>query len=194
MKIGIIDYGAGNLQSVKNALEKLNFKFGEISAPADFAKFDKIILPGVGAAGATMKNLRAKKFDEKIRETKKPFLGICLGMQLLAEFCAENETETLGIFPGKILPFPNFLKKPQIGWNKIFLQKKSKLFAGISDENYFYFVHSFFWENLQTATATSFYGVEFAAAVEKENFFGVQFHPEKSGETGLKILKNFCDF
>jgi len=199
--IAIIDYGAGNIQSMTNALTKLGRKFKVVSSgneflqfERDFVKFDRVILPGVGAAKFAMDELRERKFIEILQNLTIPFFGVCLGMQLLAEWSDEGEVECLGIVPGKVKKFEKSeLKVPQVGWNKVYNMRKSPLFDGIDDKEYFYFVNSYFLPIYErTLLAKSFYENDFSAAIFWENFYGVQFHPEKSGEIGLKLLNNFC--
>jgi glutamine amidotransferase len=192
--IGIIDYDAGNIFSLSNSLTKIGQEFFIIKSSADFAKANKIILPGVGNASFAMQKLRDRNLIDSIISTKIPFLGICLGMQLLTGFSEEGNTDCLGIIQGSmVVKFKNSVKVPQIGWNKVFCENESTLFDGISDGSYFYYVNSFCIKNTDFVTAESEYGVSFAAAVKKDNFYGVQFHPEKSGEDGLKLLLNFCE-
>lgn len=198
--IAIIDYNAGNLKSVEKALIHLGEPcvitgdFREIEAA------DKVILPGVGAFGDAMAELRRCELDRVIRETVqagKPFLGICLGLQLLFEGSEESAgVEGLHILDGKILRIPETegLKIPHIGWNSLALQRQGRLFAGLTEEPYVYFVHSYYLhaEDENIVRATTEYGAHIHASVECGNVFACQFHPEKSGETGLAILKNFA--
>lgn len=195
MKIGIINYGAGNLKSICNALSMLNKNFGIISAPEELLYFDKIIFPGVGAAGNAMKKLKVKGFINRIKKIKKPFLGICLGSQLLADFSEENNTKCFGIIPGVVKRFKSSdLKIPQIGWNKVEFKADLPLFKGIKNGSYFYFVNSYYLDiSEKFVFGTTDYGVSFPAVIQKKNFYGVQFHPEKSGEAGLELLSNFCE-
>jgi imidazole glycerol-phosphate synthase subunit HisH len=195
--IGIIDYGLGNLTSVKNALDKLNIP-NLISGDASKLKNTTgLILPGVGAAGQGMKNLRELKLDTFIKEqikSGKPFLGTCLGIQLLFDFSEEDNTKCLGIFKGTVKKFPASLKAPQIGWNNVgILNNNSPLMKNLKDESYFYFVNSYYPEPLDKSiiTGVTEYGIIFASIIEKDNVFATQFHSEKSGEDGLQLLKNF---
>ena len=194
MKIGIIDYGAGNILSVKNALIKLGRNFALSADPAVLGTCDKLIFPGVGAAGAAMSALRARDLQNFIVNFEKPFLGICLGLQLLADRSEEADTKCLGILPGEVKLFKTGLKVPQIGWNRVNFMKESALFDGIVDESNFYFVNSY---HLQTddefVLAKTLYGCFFPSIIRKNNFYATQFHPEKSGERGLKLLSNFCE-
>ncbi len=190
MKIAIIDYGAGNVQSVQFALNRLGFE-GILSADADFiSSVDKVIFPGVGAANSAMKKLRESGLYQIIPSLKQPVLGICLGMQLLCNYSEEGNTESLGIFDVAVKKFSAENKIPQMGWNTIY-NLESALFEGISEKDYVYLVHSFYAEKMKNTIATTNYGLEYSSALQKDNFFGVQFHPEKSGKTGEKILGNF---
>jgi imidazole glycerol-phosphate synthase subunit HisH len=193
MKIAIVKYNAGNVESVKNALNRLAIEPWVSDDPEDLKNADKVIFPGVGEASTAMRYLRKRKLDQVIKSLKQPVLGICLGMQLLCDFSEENETRCLGILPGKVRKFESeMLKIPQMGWNKIF-DLKGKLLAGISENSYMYFVHSYYVEAGINTTATCSYEVNFSAAVEHKNFYAVQFHAEKSGEVGAKILENFLN-
>ncbi len=194
MKIGIIDYNSGNIASVKNALEKLEFEYKIITTPEELNNIDKVIFPGVGRASTAMKELKNRKFIKSIKELSIPFLGICLGLQLLSDFSEEDNTKCLGIINGRVNKFPSYLKVPQIGWNKVSINKASQLFIGISDESYFYFVNSYYLDcDEENVLAETNYGVEMASVVKRDNFYATQFHPEKSGEVGLKLLRNFCE-
>ncbi len=196
----IIDYGMGNLFSVSNALKFLNADVKISSDPEDLKNADQIILPGVGSFPDGMKNLRALGLIEPLKEEvlikKKPFLGICLGMQLLASAGEENEGELgLGWISGKVRKFildENKFRIPHIGWNDVSIKKNDKLWDGIINP-VFYFVHSYHFvpENKNIISAICDYGEEFVAAIKKDNIFGTQFHPEKSQKNGLKLLENF---
>ncbi len=196
--IAIIDYGAGNLQSVKNALDYLKVKSIITSNANDIIKAKKVIFPGVGSFGDGIRALNETDLIDpimKVIEDNKPFLGICLGMQVLFEKSEESPgVEGLGIFEGTVKKFKGDLKIPQIGWNQIKIQKESRLLEGVKDKSFFYFVHSYYAdpEDKEIALAATDYGREFVSAVEKDNIFALQFHPERSGEIGLKILENFC--
>ncbi len=197
--IGIIDYGLGNLTSVKNALYKLNVPNFISDDPLKLKNSTGLILPGVGAAGAGMKNLKDKGLDQfLIEEIKngKPFLGTCLGMQLLFDFSEEGDTKCLGVLSGKVKKFQGNLKIPQMGWNNVKITNpKSKVLKEINDQDYFYFVNSFYCEPADESTVIgeTDYGIKFASVIEKGNIFATQFHSEKSGETGLQLLKNFTE-
>lgn len=190
MKIAIIDYGAGNIQSIKFALERLGFEGILSNDPKVISNADKVIFPGVGEASTAMKKLRESGLDKIIPQLKQPVLGICLGMQLLCNDSEEGNTKGLGIFDVSVKRFPNDNKIPQMGWNTIY-NLKSGLFSGIPENEYVYLVHSFFASNCAYSIANTNYGLEYASALQKDNFFGVQFHPEKSGKTGERILENF---
>lgn len=191
MKIAIVKYNAGNVESVKNALNRLDIE-PIISDDAETLQTaDKVIFPGVGEASTAMSYLRERELDEVIKSFKQPVFGICLGMQLLCEFSDENSTDCLGILPYRVRQFSSEnLKVPQIGWNNVF-NLRGKLFNGITENSYVYFVHGYYVEIGNETTATCDYGVDYSVAVEHENFYAVQFHPEKSGEIGAKILENF---
>ncbi|NTV22815.1 MAG: imidazole glycerol phosphate synthase subunit HisH [Nanoarchaeota archaeon] len=196
--IAIIDYGGGNTGSVKNALDCLKLGSKITSDPADITKADRIILPGQGRFSDVMANLKAGKLDRVIKSEirkGKPYLGICVGLQILFDEGEEDPgTKGLGIIKGTVPRFTS-QKVPQIGWNDIRLMKKSRLFAGVPKSAFFYFVHSYYAlpEDSSLISAMTGYGIEFASAVEKDNIYAVQFHPEKSGEDGLRLLKNFGD-
>lgn len=192
MKIAIIDYDAGNLRSVANALDLLQIEYFIAKQASELEAADKIILPGVGAAGSAMQKLISSGFAEAIKQTKKPLLGICLGLQLFADFSEEENTDCLGIIPEKVKLFPPFLKTPQMGWNQVNFTNKSPLFEEIPDASYFYFVHSYYLPTSKYTLAQTDYGITFSSVVQKDNFYATQFHPEKSGELGLKLLSNFC--
>lgn len=197
--IAIIDYDAGNLKSVEKALNKLGAEVVVTRDAEVIRNADKVILPGVGAFGLAMEKLHSFGLVEPIREfaaSGKPFLGICLGLQLLFDYSEEAPgCEGLSILKGGIVKIPqkDGLKVPHIGWNSLELSGKATLFQGLSKEPYVYFVHSYYLkaEDPAIVAATTEYGVKIHASVEKDNVFACQFHPEKSGEVGLTILKNF---
>ena len=199
--IGIIDYDAGNLKSVEKALHYLGKEVIVTRDPEQLRQVDKVILPGVGAFGDAMAKLKEYHLDTLIHEiadSGKPFLGICLGLQLLFEESEESPgVEGLGILKGKIkrIPDENGLKVPHIGWNSLHLEHNGRLFQNIPENSYVYFVHSYYLEAADPSivTATTEYGTRIHASVEKDNIFACQFHPEKSSELGLRILKNFAD-
>lgn len=192
MKIVIIDYGAGNIQSLKFAFKRLGFD-AQLSDDASLIKAaDKVIFPGVGEAGSAMKMLKSTGLDAVIPELKQPVLGICLGMQLMCDYSEEGNTKGLGIFSTDVKRFEDTKKVPQIGWNSI-SNLNSPLFKGVQDGAYVYLVHSFYVSKNEYQIAQTDYGVSYSSALHKDNFFGAQFHPEKSGETGEQILKNFVE-
>jgi len=179
---------------VLNALERLGVN-AEVSDDAEkIRSADKVIFPGVGEASSAMRSLKENDLDKIIKELKQPVLGICVGMQLLCARSEENDTECLNIVPVKVKRFsPSFkLKVPQVGWNNIF-DLQSALFKNIPDRSYIYNVHSYYAEDSQYTIAKCEYGLEYAAAIKKDNFYGVQFHTEKSAEVGDKIIKNFLE-
>ena len=199
--IAIIDYDAGNLRSVEKALQYLGKETIVTRDSEQIRKADKVILPGVGAFGDAMKKLQEYHLDTLIREiadSGKPLLGICLGLQLLFEESEESPgVEGLGILEGKIrrIPEGDGLKVPHIGWNSLHLEHNGRLFRNIPENSYVYFVHSYYLEakDPEIVKASTEYGVHIHASVEKNNLFACQFHPEKSSETGLQILKNFAE-
>lgn len=192
--IAIIDYKAGNIASVKNALERLGESVVVTSKPEEILSADGVIFPGQGRAGAAMSQLRKTGIDKIIPKITKPFLGICLGMQLLSGTSEEDETKCLEIFQGVCRRFPPTLKTPHLGWNKVKLTQKSPLTTNIQDGSYFYFGHSYYVDGPEVQiTGKTSYGFDFASIMQKDNFFAVQFHPEKSGDQGLRLLNNFCE-
>jgi glutamine amidotransferase len=192
MNIVIIDYGAGNIQSIQFALERVGFK-GVLSKDwIEIQKADKVIFPGVGEASSAMKKLKESGLDKLIPTLKQPVLGICLGMQLLCNSTEEGNTKGLGIFDVEVVKFSSKVKVPQMGWNTIY-NLKSPLFEGIKENEFMYLVHSYYAKKSKETIATSNYEVEYSSAVQKNNFYGVQFHPEKSGVFGEQILKNFLN-
>ncbi len=249
MKIAVIDYGASNLQSVANALTVLGQDFKIVSEPEGLAQFDKVILPGVGAAGSAMEKLTKSGFAEIVPKLKVPTLGVCLGLQLFADSSEENNTKDLlqnnimvnfsefrpfgqknfsaylsgkhqnlfcptaskfrkiiskayfakglkclSIIPGQVKRFETELKVPQMGWNKVEIIKESSLTANIPNNSFFYFVHSYYLETRpELVIGQTIYDITFPAIVQKDNFYATQFHPEKSGKWGMKLLSNFCD-
>lgn len=194
MKVVIIKYNAGNTQSVSFALERIGYNAIVTDDPELIRTADKVILPGVGEAATAMNYLKERDLDELIVSLTQPFLGICLGMQLLCEHSEENDTNCLGIFNNvniqKFVSVNNDLKVPHIGWNSIY-DLKSELFKNIPGNEYCYFVHGYYAELNPNTIATTNYIQPFSSAIKKNNFYGVQFHPEKSGDAGEQILKNF---
>ncbi len=191
MKVAIVRYNAGNTASVVNALGRLGVEPLITDSAEELSAADKVIFPGVGEASSAMSHLKERGLDEVIRGLCQPVLGICLGMQLMCASSEENDAECLGIVPLRVRRFPaGGLKVPHMGWNTI-SRLKGKLFAGIEEAAYVYFVHGYYVESGPEAVANSTYGLDFAAALEHENFFAVQFHPERSGAVGEQILRNF---
>ncbi len=195
MNLAIIKYNAGNIQSVLNALERLGFEAEVTDDPQKIKNADKVIFPGVGEASSAMKSLQQNHLDRLIKDLKQPVLGICVGMQLLCDYSEENNTDCLGIVPVQVKKFKTAetsLKIPQVGWNTIY-ELRSELFKNIDNNSFIYNVHSYYAEASEYTIAKCNYGIEYAAAVKKDNFYGVQFHTEKSAETGDCIIKNFLE-
>jgi glutamine amidotransferase len=192
MKIVIINYGAGNIQSIKFAIKRLGYDAMLSHDVAEIQNADKVIFPGVGEASSAMKKLRDSGLDKIIPNLKQPVLGICLGMQLMCHSSEEGNTTGLGIFDADVVKFNSDVKVPQIGWNQI-TDLKSDLFQGINEKEHIYLVHSFYAPLCNETIAECFYGVEYTAALQKYNFYGTQFHPEKSSVVGERILKNFLE-
>ncbi|MBQ9877722.1 MAG: imidazole glycerol phosphate synthase subunit HisH [Bacteroidales bacterium] len=190
--IAIIDYKMGNLRSVKNALSKLGAEYTVTDDPAAIIAADKVLLPGVGYAAQAMANLRERGLVEVIRGLRQPVLGICIGMQVLCRYSEEGDTPCLDVFDTDVRLFKaqEGLKVPHMGWNSI-SNLDSKLFKGVDEGSYVYFVHSYRPGLCQDTIATSNHGGLFSAALKYENFYGTQFHPEKSGDVGERILSNF---
>jgi len=190
MKLVIIDYGAGNIQSIKFAIQRLGFEAVLSHDAEEIKQADKVIFPGVGEASSAMAKLRDTGLDKLIPTLKQPVLGICLGMQLMCSSSEEGNTTGLGIFDLDVVKFPNTVKVPQIGWNQI-TELQSDLFKGVPERSYIYLVHSFYAPKGEDTIAESDYALPYSAALQKNNFYGVQFHPEKSSEVGSTILENF---
>lgn len=193
--IGIVNYGAGNVFSLTSALKRVGLSYGMINNKVDFDHYEHIIIPGVGHAGAAMAKLQESGLMDPILSLKKPILGICVGMQLLTSYSEEGDIDLLNIFALRTLHFDKSkkgLKVPHMGWNKVKVENNCPLFTEIPDNTYFYFVHSYFIEcDDHVLGARCDYGVPFAAAIQQDNFYGVQFHPEKSGIYGEQLLLNF---
>lgn len=194
--IAIIDYGMGNLRSVQKALEFVGQKAVVTDDIKEMEKADKLVLPGVGAFGDAIYTIREKGIDRVIYDgvsKDKPFLGICLGMQMVFDKSYEyGEYEGLGLIAGEIKLLPDNVKKPHIGWNNLNIKMKAPLFENVGESPYVYFVHSYYLEtDAPVVSATTDYGKEIQVAVQKDNIFALQFHPEKSGDVGLEILKSF---
>ena len=190
--VAIIDYDAGNVRSLQFALERLGAESTLTDDALVIENADKIIFPGQGAAGKAMEKLKNKGLDKLIPKLKQPVLGICLGMQLLCESTEEDQAQGLGIVKGKVIRFSDRVKVPQMGWNSI-SSLKSPLFKGIEAGDFMYLVHSYYVPILPETIAQSDYDGPYSVALQKDNFYGVQFHPEKSSTSGRLLLKNFLD-
>jgi len=190
--IAIIDYQAGNLRSVENALKRLGTKGVITNDYRQIKAADKVIFPGVGEAGSAMRSLKATGLDKIIPQLKQPVLGICLGMQLLCKYSAEGNTDCLGVFNTQVKSFPPLDQVPHMGWNNL-REGQGTLLRGIEDSQDFYFVHSYYAEVCRETKAICDYIVSFSALLEKDNFYATQFHPEKSAGPGEAILKNFLE-
>lgn len=205
--IAIIDYRAGNLTSVKRALDSLGQDSVITSDFKQIAGADRVIFPGVGAAGAAINDLKKGRLDIALKEAfgaKKPILGICLGTQIVLEYSQENNTECLGLVKGQVIKFPDDLrdsngrklKVPHMGWNRVNMKDSHPIFEGVTKDSEFYFVHSYYPapESQNTVLGETSYGITFASVIGLDNLVAMQFHPEKSGRPGLKILENFCNW
>ena len=192
MKIVIINYGAGNIKSIQFAFKRLGFEALLTNNPEEIKAADKVIFPGVGEASSAMQKLKESGLDLLIPKLKQPVLGICLGMQLMCKSTEEGHTKGLGIFDVDVKRFSNNVKVPQMGWNTI-NDLQSELFKNIKNNEFMYLVHSFYVEQCKDAIATTNYEVAYASALQKDNFYGVQFHPEKSSLAGEQILRNFIN-
>jgi glutamine amidotransferase len=192
MKIVIINYGAGNIQSIMFAIERLGYKAVLSNNPEEIKAANKVIFPGVGEASSAMEMLLESGLETLIPTLKQPVLGICLGMQLMCNKTEEGNTKGLGIFDVDVIKFTSRVKVPQMGWNNIY-NLKSDLFKGVKENDYMYLVHSYYAPICPEMIATTDYEVEYASALQNDNFYGTQFHPEKSGDLGEKILGNFLE-
>lgn len=211
-KIIIIDYNVGNIRSVENALRRIGAEFALSDSPEEILSADHVILPGVGNAAEAMRRLREKNLVEVVKSIKAPVLGICVGMQLMCSSSEEGNTECMGIFDLPVKRFAEgmkesaatpvmrstavahemLLKIPNMGWSSAY-NLKSPLFKGIAEGTFFYFVHSYYAVESPLSASKTDYGVTFSSSLYKDNFYGTQFHPEKSGEAGSKVLKNFLE-
>ena len=192
MKLVILNYGVGNIKSIQFAFDRLGVTAVLSSDAEEIKAADKIIFPGVGEASSAMKKLKEAGLEDVITKLNQPVLGICLGMQLMCKSTEEGNTKGLGIFNAHVKRFSNSVKVPQMGWNVIF-NLKTNLFKGIKNKEFMYLVHSFYAENSEQAIALTDYETTYASALQKDNFYGVQFHPEKSGIEGSRILQNFIE-
>lgn len=192
MEVAIIDYGAGNIKSLQFALERLGVTGHLTADPEQIKNADKVIFPGQGAAQSAMVKLKSHGLDVIIPQLKQPVLGICLGMQLLCDYTEEGGVNGLGIIQGKVRRFSDQVKVPQMGWNTI-SKTQTSLFQGIKDHEFMYLVHSYFVPLLPETIAVSTYNQAYSVALQKDNFYGVQFHPEKSSKAGQQLLKNFLN-
>jgi glutamine amidotransferase len=192
MKLVIVKYNAGNIQSVLYALERIGMEAIVTDDHQQIKDADKVIFPGVGEASTAMNYLKERGLDAVLKSLQQPVLGICLGMQLMCAHSEENDTPCLGIFNAKVKKFTGDLKIPQIGWNTV-EETKEPLFKNISNASYCYFVHSYYAELCKETAAVTEYGTRFSSALQKDNFYGVQFHPEKSATIGEEILRNFIN-
>ncbi len=192
MKLIIINYGAGNIKSIQFAFNRLGYDAILSNDPKEIKSADKVIFPGVGEASSAMKMLKESGLDTLIPTLKQPVLGICLGMQLMCLHTEEGDTRGLGIFQTHVKRFSNRVKVPQMGWNVI-KNLKSDLFKGVKENEYMYLVHSFYAEHCNETIAATDYEINYASALQHKNFYGTQFHPEKSSNAGAKILQNFIE-
>ncbi|MBN9380778.1 MAG: imidazole glycerol phosphate synthase subunit HisH [Chitinophagaceae bacterium] len=193
MSTVIVKYNAGNIQSVLYALERIGQQALVTDDPEQIRKAGKVIFPGVGEASTAMEYLKERKLDELLKSLRQPVLGICLGMQLMCSYSEENDTECLGIFEEKVKKFTGEgLKVPQIGWNNIY-DLKTPLFEGVKQNSFCYFVHGYYADFGKHTIAATSYGLPYSSGLYRDNFYGVQFHPEKSAAVGERILKNFLE-
>jgi imidazole glycerol-phosphate synthase subunit HisH len=188
--IAILKYDAGNIRSVQNAVKRLDYRSTITDDPEELFRAEKIIIPGVGEASSAMRYLTERGLDRLIASLKQPVLGICLGLQIMCRFSEEGNTKCLGIFDARVRKFPPLNKVPHMGWNS-FTSLKGDLFSGIAVNDDFYYVHSYYAELSAHASAVCDYILPFSAAMQKDNFYATQFHPEKSADKGVIILKNF---
>ena len=200
MRLGVVDYGASNIHSVARALQSIGSKVSIVDNPDKFKSIDRLVFPGQGSMGSCIKKLNETEMITPLLEAikSKPFLGICLGLQILFNSSEESKEKGLGVINGSITKIKDInnenLKIPHMGWNNVKIEKKHELFSGIEDKRFFYFVHSFVASSTETIITTTHYGEEFVSSLATENIFATQFHPEKSGEIGLKFLENFINW
>jgi glutamine amidotransferase len=199
LRLAVVDYGAGNLRSVARALEVAGASPHITGDPADVASADALVMPGQGSCNQAMDNLRTKSLEVTVLEaikSGKPFLGVCLGLEVLLDSTEEGNARCLGVIPGRVHRLPPSLKVPHMGWNQVRLLKEHPVFQGIPQQSHFYFVHSFYAapKDANLIAATTDYGFEFCCAIAQGNMVATQFHPEKSGALGLKLYENFVRF
>jgi len=192
MKLVIVNYGAGNIQSIKFAFKRLGHEAVLSDKTEEIMAADRVVFPGVGEASSAMRKLKASGLDQIIPALQQPVLGICLGMQLMCHSSEEGNTMGLGIFDTDVVRFTNRVKVPQIGWNQI-TNLKSDLFKDVIEKDHIYLVHSYYAPICAETIAVSDYEIPYSSALQKDNFYGVQFHPEKSSKVGARILKNFLE-
>jgi len=191
MNVAIVDYGVGNIKSIQHSLDRIGVNHKYTKDKEEIISAEKVVFPGVGDASYAMKQLKNQNLDKLIPNLKQPFLGICLGMQLMCNYSEEGDTSCLGIINTRVKKFnSNNNKIPQIGWNNI-KNLKTNLFKGITENEFMYFVHTYFVPKSTYTISESLYGLNYSSAINKDNFYGTQFHPEKSGLIGEKIIKNF---
>ena len=190
MNVAIVKYNAGNVHSVENALRRIGVEPVLTDNPNELQSADKVIFPGVGEASYAMKMLKESGLDTLIPTLKQPVFGICLGMQLMCKYSEEGNTNCLGIFDNQIKLFKGEVKVPQIGWNNIY-ELKTNIYKGIKENEYMYFVHSYYAELSEYTIAKTSYGIEYSSSLQKNNFYAAQFHPEKSSDAGQQLLENF---
>jgi len=201
MHLGVVDYGASNIHSVARALQSLGSKVSIVDTPDKFKSIDKLVFPGQGSMGSCIKKLNETEMINPLLDAikLKPFLGICLGLQILFNSSEESKEKGLGVINGSITKIKDInkenLKIPHMGWNNVKIEKKHELFSGIEDKQFFYFVHSYYVQvnEEEHSSMKTTYSLEFDSGIEKDNIFGVQFHPEKSHKFGMQILKNFAE-
>jgi len=192
MKLVIVKYNAGNIHSVKLAFKRLGIEARVSDDPAEIRAADKVVFPGQGEAASAMRYLRERNLDKLLGDLTQPFLGICLGLQLMCRHSEEGNTDMLNLFPADVKKFPSGLKIPHMGWNSV-ANVSGRLFDGLGDGSYFYFVHSYYAELHDDCIARCAYGLTFSAALQHKNYYAVQFHPEKSAANGEKLLRNFLE-